>query len=92
MSTVSFTKTDSAIIGSMTNLRILETALLTNCERLSILILRMEIYKKVYWNSAEGHQICKIALYFVGLEPFFSERTRLSDSVPKRIVFLHERK
>ena len=61
-------------MDGMTNLRLLETVLLTNCERLSILMLSMKIYKDAYRRLYEGHQICKIAEYFVDLEPFLSRQ------------------
>ena len=55
----------------MTNFRILNRALLTNCEQLGILMVSMEVYKEGYAKFFQRYQNRKTAEYFADFGAFF---------------------
>ena len=66
----------------MTNFRILNRALLTNCEQLGILMVSMEVYKEGYAKFFQRYQNRKTAEYFADFGAFF-----LRECISPRIAY-----
>lgn len=88
MSIDGLTKNSFFYMDGMPNLRILEVTLLTKQDILDILVMSMKMSQYVYGTAR--HQICKIATYFVEMEPFLSEWARTPDSAYRSLQYLND--